>query len=212
MTVGSKKGVGLHHRLSSWNIIQKNCRVYRSADCGNNTDHRLVAAICSLRLKRCSTPQDTAPRIAVEKFRSPATQQSFELKLQNRFALLYQSGDFASSTENLWNEDSKALKETSHAVLGPRRRKKHQWISDATLGTIDEHRTARLCGNTIVARRLATKRKQQLRRDETASRRGRRSGQGWEQWSTQPTIRTMTGQTASKLSPATAKDGSRLYD
>ena len=45
----------------------------------------------------------------------------------------------------LWNEGRNALRETSHAVLGLRGRKKHQWISDETLGTIDEHRTTRLC-------------------------------------------------------------------
>ena len=60
------------------------------------------------------------------------------------------------------------MTETSHVVPGPRHRQKHQWISDETLGTIDEHRTARLCGNKVLARRLAAKRKQQLRRDETA--------------------------------------------
>ena len=53
-----------------WNIVQ-NCRMYRSADCGNNTNHRLVAATCSLRLKRCSLPQDTSPPIAVEKLLEP---------------------------------------------------------------------------------------------------------------------------------------------
>ena len=86
-----------------WNIVQ-NCRVYRSADCGNNTDHRLVAAICSLRLKRCSLPQDTSPPIAVEKLLDPITQRNFVLKLHNRFALLSESDESASSIKNLWKE------------------------------------------------------------------------------------------------------------
>ena len=94
------------------------------------------------------------------------TQRNVVLKLHNRFALLSESDDPASSIENLWKEGSR--KETSHAMLGPRHRKKHLWISDETLGAIDEHRTARLCGKKVLARRLATKRKQQLRRDETA--------------------------------------------
>ena len=149
------------------NIVQ-NCRVYRSADCGNSTDHRLVADTCSLRLKRCSLPQDTSPPIAVEKLLNPTTQRNFVLKLHNQFALLSESDESALSIENLWKEGRNALKETSHAVLGLCRRKKHQWISDEALGTIDEHRTARLCGNKVLARRLVTKRKQQLRRDETA--------------------------------------------
>ena len=83
------------------------------------------------------------PPIAVEKFLDPTTQRNFVLKLHNRFALLSESDEYASSIENLWKEGRNYLKETSHAVLGPRRRKKHQWISDETLGTIYEHRTAR---------------------------------------------------------------------
>ena len=150
-----------------WNIVQS-CQVYRSADCGNNTDHRLVAATCSLRLKRCSLPQDTSPPIAIEKLLDPTTQRHFVLKLHNRFAFLSESDESASSIENLCKEGRNALKETSHAVLGPRRRKKHQWISDETIGNIDEHRKARLCDNKVLARRLGTKRKQQLRRYETA--------------------------------------------
>ena len=70
-----------------WNIVQ-NCRVYRSADCGNNTDHRLVAATCSLLPKRCSLPHDTSQPIAEEKLLDPTTHKNFVLKLQNRFALL----------------------------------------------------------------------------------------------------------------------------
>ena len=138
-----------------WNIVQ-NCRVYRSADCGNNTDHRLVAATCSLRLKRCSLPQYTSPPIAVEKLLDHTTQRNFVLKLHNQITLLSESDESASSIENLWKEGINALTETSHAVLGLRRRKKHRWISGETLGTIDEHHTARLCGNKVLARRLAT--------------------------------------------------------
>ena len=199
-----------------WNIVQ-NCCVYRSADCGNNTDHRLVAVTCSIRLKRCSLPQDTSPPIAVEKLLDHTTQRNFVLKLHNRFALLSESDDSASYIENLWNDGRNALKETSHAVLGPRRRKKHKWISDETLGAIDEHRTARLCGDKVMARRLATKRKQQLRRGETAwysriadeAEDENRTGHSAVLYRT---IRTLTGRTASKLPPVTAKDGTPLCD
>ena len=69
------------------------------------------------------------PPIAVEKLLDPATQQNFVLKLHNRFSLLSESDDSASSIENLWKEGRNALKETSHTVLGPRRRKKH-WSVD----------------------------------------------------------------------------------
>ena len=100
-------------------------------------------------------------------------------------------------------------------MLGLRRRKKHQWISDETLGTIDEHRTARLYGNKVLARRLATKRKQQLRRDETSwysrvadeAEDVNRTGNSAVLYRT---IRTLTGGTAFKLPPVTAKDGLQL--
>ena len=191
--------------------------MYRSADCGNNTGHRLVAATCSLRLKRCSLPQDTSPPITVEKLIDPTTQQNGVMKLHNRFALLSESNESASSIENLWKEGRNVMKETSQAVLGSRRRKKHQWISDETLGTIDEHRTARLCGNKVLARHRATKRKQQLRRDETTgysriadeAEDTNRTGNSAVLYRT---IRTLTGRTASKLSPVTAKDGTPLCD
>ena len=75
--------------------------------------------------------------------------------------------------------------------------------------------TARLCGNKVLARRLATKRKQQLRRDETAwysriadeAEDANRTGNSAVLYRT---IRTLTGRTASKLPPVTAQDGSPL--
>ena len=96
-------------------------------------------------------------------------------------------------------------------------RKKHQWISDETLGTIGEHRTARLCGNKVLARRLATKRKQQLRQNETAwysriadeAEYANRTGNSAV---LHHTIRTLTVRTASKLPPVTDKDGTPLFD
>ena len=111
------------------------------------------------------------------------------------------------------------MKKTSHAVLGLRLRKKHQWISDETLGTIDEHRTARLCDNKVLARRLAAKRKQQLRRDETAwycriadeAEDAHHTGNSAVLYR-RPTIRTLTGRTASKLPHVAVKDGSPLCD
>ena len=102
-------------------------------------------------------------------------------------------------------------------MLGPRRRKKHQWISDETIGTIDEHRTTRLCVNKVLARRLATKLKQQLRQDETAwysriadeAEDANRTGNSAV---LKRTIRTLIGRTASELPPVTAKDGTQLCD
>ena len=140
------------------------------ADYGDNTDHRLVVATCSLRMKGCTLPQDIVPPIAVYKLIDPIAQQNVVLQLHNRFALLYESGYLASCIDNLGNEGGKGLRETNHAgCAGPSRQKENKWISDETLGTIAEHRTTRLCDNTILARRLVGKRKQQqLRRDETA--------------------------------------------
>ena len=112
-----------------------------------------------------------------------------------------------------WISGSKAdmpLRKTSHAVLGPRRRKKHQWISNKNIGTIDEHLIARLCGNKVLARRLATKRKQQLRRDETAwySRIADETEDANRTGNCEVLYRTLTCRTASRLPPVTAKDGS----
>ena len=165
MTVGQKRSKDYIIVSARWNIVQ-NCRVYRNSDCGNadrpppGRSHLLTSPEALL---------SASPPIAVEKLSDPTTQPNFVLNLHNRFALLSsESDDSASSIENIWKEGRNDLKETSHAVLGPRRRKKHQWISDETLCPIDKRRIARLCGNTVLARRLATKRKQLLRRDETA--------------------------------------------
>ena len=193
--------------------------------CGNNTDHRLVAATCSLRLKRCSLPQDISPPIAVEKLLDPTTQRNFVLKLHNRFALLSESGDSALSIENLWKEGRNALKETSHAVLGLRRRKKHQWISDETLGTNPPIWQQGPGTTTCYQTQTTTTRRHRL--VQPHSRRGRRRESHWKQCSALPyhphTHRsdciqattcdsqgriTLTGWTASKLPPVTAKDGS----
>ena len=216
MTVGEKKEFDYTIVSARWNIVQ-NCRMYRSADCGNNTDHCLVAATCSLRLKRCPLSQDTSPPIAVEKLLGPTTQQNCVLKLHNRFALLFQSDESASSTENLWNEGSNSLKETSHAVLAPAVERNTSGSATIPSAPFDEHRASRLCGQKVLARRLATKRKQQLRRDETAwysriaedAEDSNRTGNSAVLYRT---TRTLTGRTASKLPPVTAKDGTPHCD
>ena len=103
----------LHYIIVSarWNILQ-NYRVYRSPGCGNNTDHRLIAATCSLRPKRCSLPQ-----------------------------LRYF---------------------TAHC-----RREAYRSYHTTTLRTQAPQPVRTSICNKVPARRLATKRKQQLRRDET---------------------------------------------
>ncbi len=96
---------------------------------------RLVAATCSLRLMRCSLPQDTSQPIAVEKLLEPTTQRNFVLKLHNRFALLHESDESASSIENIWKEGRNALKDSSRAGPSPqkqtpvdqRRDPRHHW-------------------------------------------------------------------------------------
>ena len=74
-----------------------------------------------LRLERRSLPHYSSLRIAIEKLLDPTTQRNCVIKLHNRFELIYESGKSASSIENIWKEGRNALKETSHAVLGPRR-------------------------------------------------------------------------------------------
>ena len=48
--------------------------------------------------------QYSSQLIAVEMLLDPTTQHNFLLKLHNRFALLSESDESASSIENLWKE------------------------------------------------------------------------------------------------------------
>ena len=70
-----------------WKLVQ-NRRVSRSADIGNNADHRLVAVSCNIHFRRATPPQLVSAPVNIEKLHDPASSLQFQIALTNRFGIL----------------------------------------------------------------------------------------------------------------------------
>jgi hypothetical protein len=194
-----------------WNLVV-NCRTYRSATIGNNTDHRLVAITCKLHLHSATKHEQSDIPIALDKLKTEAFQRRFNAKVSNSFAALESLG---STVESIWSSGSEILLNCGREVLGPKRHRKHKWISDETLEIVDKHREARLLGKKDAARLLARERKKLLARDEVRYYDGiadvaEDASNCGNSAKLYKTIRDLSGHSAQRLHPINDLNGEQL--
>ena len=104
----------------------------RGADVGS--DHYLIIAKVKLKLRKVRTGNKTRLRFDTEKLKDPATQHRFQISLQNRFRILQNEAEISIL------EFNQAMEETGKKILGYRRSKKEEWITQQTWSLIDERK------------------------------------------------------------------------
>ena len=128
------------------------CRVYRSAECSANTDHRLLVAKMRIML---SLKQKTAPssiKYNIDQLiKNPVTTQEFALTVTNKFEVL---SSFQGSVEEEWSFVSSALRESAEEVVGRKRVTRKPWLSDEAYAIIKKKSEARKKGNNKVRNQL----------------------------------------------------------
>ena len=117
-----------------WIRSLQDTRVYRGADVG--TDHYLVIAKLKIKLKAKNKRSITEQGFNTSKLRDDCIREEFRVQTANRFAALATSTDI----DELWSNYKEGLHEVSQQVLGPKRRKKEEWISEDTWKLIEQRK------------------------------------------------------------------------
>ncbi|XP_055997865.1 craniofacial development protein 2-like [Ostrea edulis] len=105
----------------------------QGADVGS--DHSLVLAKIKLKLRKSRKKDQRPPPINIQKLKDTKTLRSFQLKIQNKFSTLMEHPD-----EIDMETFNKVLIENSQQILGPKRKKKEEWISDKTWKIVEERK------------------------------------------------------------------------
>ena len=124
-------------------------RAYRGADVAS--DHTLVLAVVSLKLRRSKGRQARQQRLDSGRLNESLTKQAFEVEVKNRFQVL---GEQQEMTIDGFNQ---ALREAGEKVLGFRRKKKEEWIKEETWKKIDERKQTKEKINNTRSERLKEK-------------------------------------------------------
>ena len=115
------------------------CRTYRGADVGS--DHNLIIIKAKLKLHKAAGKVTTSTRYETCKLKTTEVKQQFMIELRNRFSTLSEQTNDDSGIESRWNNFKEAYNDTSLAVLGYRRRKNQEWISEESWKRVEERRS-----------------------------------------------------------------------
>ena len=110
-------------------------RAFRGADIGQ-TDHYLLVSKVRVKLKRIPRIS-RKPIFNSSKLADRAVRQEFQQKLETKLEALPESADM-TEVEGAWFTIKKAYTETAEEVLGRRRRRKDEWISEEAWQVIQE--------------------------------------------------------------------------
>ncbi|PVD22304.1 hypothetical protein C0Q70_18113 [Pomacea canaliculata] len=100
-----------------WRSSLQDVRAYRGADIAS--DHTLVIATVSLKLRRSRGKQARQQRVDSGKLKNPATERAFAMEVKNRFQAL---GDQQEMTLDDFN---RVLQESGEKILGFQRKRKN---------------------------------------------------------------------------------------
>ena len=147
----------IDHILVSERSMVSSYRVFRGAEAPANTDHRLVIADISLRVKRVMQrrPQKLDVRLLNEREAS-RTSQNYVQELRRSLS------DFCSDE---WPDVKVLINGAARKTVPPVKHKKRPWLSDETFAVLEAKRAARLTGNLVECRRLRNIFKAKAKRD-----------------------------------------------
>ena len=132
-----------------WRSSLLDVRACRGADVAS--DHTLVLAVVSLKLRRSKGRQARQQRLDSGRLNESLTKQAFAVEVKNRFQVL---GEQQEMTIDGFNQ---ALREAGEKVLGFRRKKKEEWIKEETWKKIDERKQTKEKINNTRSERLKEK-------------------------------------------------------
>ena len=129
-----------------WRRSLQDVKANRGADIG--TDHVLVVASVSLKLRKTKRGEERQQRFDTAKLKNSNTEKAFKLELKNRFHVLQEEQEINIDSFN------QVLTETSRSLLGYRKKRKEEWIKTDTWKTIDERKETKKKINDTKSQRI----------------------------------------------------------
>jgi hypothetical protein len=132
-----------------WRRSLQDVRVYRGADA--NSDHYLLIAEVKTKLRKALRPLKRK-RLDISRLRDPTIKEEFSLELRNRFSALADltqdgdqeeaanDGDDPAGVQEKWDNIKKVYLETAEKVVGYKKRKNKEWITEVTWKKINERK------------------------------------------------------------------------
>ena len=118
-----------------WRTSVQDTRVYRGADIGS--DHHLLVSTFRLKFKTTRAGSKPPARLDSSKLGNISTRKCYQRFLNKKL-------DETRDDDNKWNRIKKALSSTGNAILGRKKRIKHDWISSKTLDIVEKKRKSKL--------------------------------------------------------------------
>ena len=129
-----------------WRRSLQDVKANRGADIGS--DHVLVVASVSLKLRKTKRGEERQQRFDTAKLHNSNTKKAFKLELKNRFHVLQEEQEMNIDSFN------QVLTETSKSLLGYRKTRKEEWIKTDTWKTIDERKETKKEINDTKSQRI----------------------------------------------------------
>jgi len=107
-----------------WRSSLQDVKPYRGADVAS--DHNLLVAVVSLKLRRARRGQQRGHQFDSSKLRDDWIRQAFRQELKNRFQILGEEQEMNIKSIN------QAFKEAGEKVLGFKKKKREEWIQGET--------------------------------------------------------------------------------
>ena len=148
-------------------------RVRRGADVGS--DHHLLMATVKMDLRKNRPGKASQQQFDVNKLKEPRAKSTFTLQLKNKSQALTDAEKHTtpgtSDINTMWEQIRIAYTQTSEACLGPRRKKRKEWITVATWQAIESRRAQKKKVMDTRSEKLKERYRQQYREaDRTVKR------------------------------------------
>jgi len=137
-----------------WRTSLLDVRTRRGADVAS--DHELIVAKIRLKLRTAKKGEIRNGKFNVQKLQNPEVAQKFRIELTNRYQALQE--DEQEITLTKFNQE---ILDVSEQLLGPSRKKKESWISEASWNIIEERKKTK---NKMLATK-STRIKESIRKE-----------------------------------------------
>ena len=157
----------------TWRRSLLDVRVRRGADVGS--DHHLVTATVKLKLRKNGQRNSRQHRFDVKKLRDPKARSAFVLQLKNKFQALADDENMTppdmTGIDTMWDQLRTAYTQSSEVCLGPRQKKRKEWITANTWQAIENRKALKKRIMESKSERLKERYQQQYREAEQTVKR-----------------------------------------
>ena len=151
-------------------------RTYRGADICS--DHNLSISKVKLRLNK-TKKINQRPKYDLVKLKFPSFRNQYNIEVKNRFDVLMRN-DHLETSETMWSKIKETYNETARKVVGFKKKKHKEWISQHTCNKISERNQLKVKRDSARSERIKIKiNKEYRKKDKEIKRSIRKDKRTW---------------------------------